>query len=39
MTRRTEKPFEEENIKAETDYSFPLSYNAKYDDVAEGLGL
>lgn len=39
MTRRTEKPFEEEETKAETNYSYPLSYNAPYDLVAEDLGL
>ena len=39
MTRRTEKPFEEEETKVETDYSFPLGLNATYDQVAEDLGL
>jgi hypothetical protein len=39
MTRRTEKPFEEEETKAETNYSFPLGYNTSYDIVAEELGL
>ncbi len=39
MTRRVEKPFEEEESLAETNYSFPLGYNRRYDDVAEELGL
>jgi hypothetical protein len=39
MTRRTEKPFEEEETKAETDYSFPIGYNATYDEIAEELNL
>jgi hypothetical protein len=39
MTRRTEKPFEEEVTKVETDYSFPLGYNASYDEVAKEFGL
>ena len=39
MTRRTEKPFEEEESKAETNYSFPLGYNTSYDEIAEELGL
>lgn len=39
MTRRTEKPFEEEEIKAETNYSFPLGYNTTYDEIAQELGL
>lgn len=40
MTRRVEKPFEEdEESKAETSYEFPLGYNVAYDKVAEELGL
>jgi hypothetical protein len=39
MTRRVEKPFEAEESKAETDYSYPLSYNASYDIVAQELNL
>jgi hypothetical protein len=39
MTRRTEKPFEESESKVETDYSFPLGYNARYTDVAADLQL
>lgn len=39
MTRRTDKPFEEEELKTETDYSFPLGYNASYDEVARELDL
>lgn len=39
MTRRTDKPFEEEELKAETDYSFPLGYNASYDEIARELDL
>jgi len=39
MTRRLEKPFEEEETKAVTDYSFPVGYNTNYDTIAEELGL
>jgi hypothetical protein len=39
MTRRLEKPFEEEEAKVETDYSFPLGYNATYDEIAQELNL
>lgn len=39
MTRRTEKPFEEEEIKAETNYDYPLGYNTTYDEIAQELGL
>jgi hypothetical protein len=39
MTRRTEKPFEEEETKAETSYEYPLGYNATYDQIAEELNL
>lgn len=39
MTRRVEKPFEEEESKTSTDYSYPLSYNASYSEVAQELDL
>ena len=39
MTRRVEKPFEEAESKAETNYGYPLSYNAPYDEVARELDL
>ena len=39
MTRRTEKPFEEEESKAETNYDFPVGFNTNYDTIAGELGL
>lgn len=39
MTRRTEKPFEEEETKVETDYSFPVGYNVPYAVLEKELGL
>ena len=39
MTRRVEKPFEEEESKAETDYSMPIGYNLPYNTIAEELML
>lgn len=38
MTRRVENPFEGEETESETDYSFPLSYNATYDEISRELG-
>jgi len=39
MTRRLEKPFEEEDVKAETNYAFPVGYNVSYDELSQELNL
>jgi hypothetical protein len=39
MTRRLEKPFEEEEMRSETDFSYPLSYNVSYDVLEKELNL
>jgi len=39
MTRRVEKPFEEEDVKAETNYEYPMGYHVSYDEVAKELSL
>jgi hypothetical protein len=39
MTRRVEKPFEEDETVAVTDYRFPLGFNATYDEIAQEFGL
>lgn len=40
MARRVEKPFTgSEGEEIQIDYSFPVGYNATYDQVAEELGL
>ena len=39
MTRRLEKPFEEAESKAETDYSYPLGYNVPYSVLEQELNL
>ena len=39
MTRRLEKPFEQEKSTVETDYSFPVGYNTSYDELAKELNL
>ena len=39
MTRRVEKPFVEDESKAETNYGYPLGFNVTYDEIAKELNL
>jgi hypothetical protein len=39
MSRRVEKPFEEEESMASTNYDFPIGYNTNYDIIAQELEL
>lgn len=39
MTRRVAKPFEGEEAVSETNYEYPLGFNATYDEIAQELNL
>ncbi len=39
MTRRVEKPYEEDEVRVETNYDYPLAYNVPYALVEQELDL